>query len=769
MFFKKILFIFILLLLPIYATIAFTYSKTCTSYFLKTDNGDTINPVSGENADQPFSTKQTCGTCHDYEKISKGYHFNMDWDKADDDLFKDTDTPWLFSTGLTGSMTTVGYYQLAKKQNTSADAIDLTSFTFASNTFVTKQGYLKPSCTGCHAGGGLLEHDRDGLRYDKHLKANPELAQSFDGDYFQSKWDKSGVIEVDCFFCHSSRYNLQTRISQIKDLNFKWAGTAAAGIGQVYGKVADNQIPKVIYNKRLFNEDGSFVMPSMISRPEARNCLLCHASIDTGKRGTSWSDRLNPDVHHLAGLTCIDCHFGDINHNLAKGETLANNVRNDLDNTMRSCEECHTTGYKGATLMEHKNIRKDHLEKISCQTCHIPELNRSAIGAMYLNTGRFRKHGQINPKKFGQAQPWKPAYIKRKTGNESTEKIYPVNPIYSVLFTNKNELNQYYPLFLSEVEKAYKLCKKDLSKRTWDYDFHNISDVKLMLETLKSTLSNNKRFKHVSPCFHNAGNLYFLDKNSNVIKEKDNTWVKKIPFFSISHNVASLPKSLGANGCKDCHSDKSHMFNGSVVVDYFGDNGKPLTTTTGALLGIDTSTLQLNLFFHQYLSKILPFLLVCLFIAIVFLGFKLMCKNQKHPGFTLIVLKLLLFAALTLAAHIMIFESTSMIISLYDKLMAYSGVLRIILITISILFFIYFVQKYKTNKTLSLILNINAMLMLITGLMLYNKSFFSIKIVFIISITHGILSVLFTGIFIGFIYIKSLSTPNSESLSSVKK
>jgi Cytochrome c554 and c-prime len=776
MLFKKIFFIPVLFLLLIDISNVHSYSKTCASYFLRTDSGEIINPISGKNSDKPYSTKQTCGPCHDYEKISKGYHFNMDWDKADDNRFKNTDTPWLVSTGLTGSMTTIGYYQLAKKQNNSSDDIDLTSFAFASRSFITKQGFIKPSCAGCHAGGGLFEHDRNGLRYDEHLKANPELANSFDGDYYQSKWDKSGVIEVDCFFCHSNRYNLSTRISQIKDLNFKWAGIAAAGIGQIYGKVTDNQVPKIVYNKRLFNEDGSFVMPSMIGKPGAKNCLLCHATIDTGKRGTSWGDRLNPDTHHLAGLTCIDCHFGDINHNLAKGNTLANNVRNDLDNTMRSCEECHTTGYKGATLMKHKTIRKDHLEKLSCQACHIPQLNRSAIGAMYLNIGRFNKHGQINAKKYGQGEPWKPAYIKRKTGYKNTEKIFPVNPIYSVLFTNKNKSGQYYPLFLSEVEKAYKLCKNNLSKRDKEYDFHNIEDVKLMLTTLESALSSNKRFKQITPCFHNAGNLYSLDKNSDIVKEQDNTWVKKIPFFSISHNVAPLSKSLGKNGCKDCHSNESHMFNGPVVVDYFGDNGKPSFTTTGSLLGIDESALKVNLFFHLYLSKILPFISICLLITIAFFGFRFfylkqsnLSGGQNQSEFIFTFFLIVVFATIIVTAHLLIYGNTAIITSLGDKLMGYTGFFDIFLIIISAVLFVYFVQKYKTNKTISWILNINATFLLITGLILYNKNVFPIKIIFTIMILHGIFAVIFAGMLTWFIYLKLLPTPNSEGLSSVKK
>lgn len=72
----------------------------CPPYYLKTDEGKIINPISGENADQPYSTRQTCGPCHDYDLITKGYPFQMGWDKVRDDYRKDA--PWKLSPGMTG-------------------------------------------------------------------------------------------------------------------------------------------------------------------------------------------------------------------------------------------------------------------------------------------------------------------------------------------------------------------------------------------------------------------------------------------------------------------------------------------------------------------------------------------------------------------------------------------------------------------------------------------------------------------------------------------
>ncbi|OGR24838.1 MAG: hypothetical protein A2277_08600 [Desulfobacterales bacterium RIFOXYA12_FULL_46_15] len=606
---RTILFFIIPLACLILPVSSFGVSDPCPPFFLKTEKGEIINPMTGENADQPYSSRKTCGTCHDVDKISKGYHFMMDWDKASDDRFKNTQTPWLVSTGLTGGLITYGYFQMAKKKVSHPDEIDLTAFEFIARVPEASRGYQKPGCAGCHAGGGMMEFDRDGQRYDIRLAENPELAGTLDGDYYKSRWDKTGVIEPDCFLCHGNRYQMQTRIEQTKNLNFKWIGTAASGMGKVYGRVSEGGVPKVVYNKRLFNEDGTFYMPDMVFKPEAENCLLCHASIELGKRGNSWDDPANPDVHHLAGLTCIDCHPGDISHNFAKGNAMDGKVAGDLDNTMRSCRDCHTEGYKGATRMKHQGIRQDHLNKLSCEACHIPELKRSAVGAMFLNTGVFGKHGQADTKAFGDTKAWKPAYVIRKKDKDGIARITPVNPVLSTLFTNREETGVYVPLFLSEVEKAYEKCRDKMSDRKPAYDFHRPEDMILMLKTLTLTLTltDNKRFSTVTPQFHTGGRIYSLSPAGTLVSEEDTTWVQGLPYYSISHNVSPAGRALGAGGCKDCHSKDSHLFNGLVVTDYFGANHRPVTVSMSQFLDLSLSVRKWNRVFEYYL-KAEPFL-----------------------------------------------------------------------------------------------------------------------------------------------------------------
>lgn len=74
--------------------------RACVPFHLKTEDGKIINPLSGENADQPYSPRQTCGACHDYDKITKGYHFQQGWDRIKDDFNKTK--PWVLSDGMLG-------------------------------------------------------------------------------------------------------------------------------------------------------------------------------------------------------------------------------------------------------------------------------------------------------------------------------------------------------------------------------------------------------------------------------------------------------------------------------------------------------------------------------------------------------------------------------------------------------------------------------------------------------------------------------------------
>jgi nitrate/TMAO reductase-like tetraheme cytochrome c subunit len=753
------------------------YAEPCPTFFLRTDTGEIIDPIHAKNDSQPYSMRKTCGACHDYNLISKGYHFNMDWNLTDDNFQKNSPEPWKISSGMSGGYCTVPFRQLAKKSNSDSDEIDLTPFDFIANGPRKREALDQPGCGGCHPGGGIMENDRSGMRYDTRLAENPSLSKNLDGDYYRARWDKSGVVEVDCLFCHFAEYSTKVRNIQLKRLNYKWATVAASGIGQVNGAVKDGKKPKVIYNKRFFNEDGRIAL-DIKRKPEAENCLLCHGFIDLAKRGTTWDDPENPDVHQLAGFTCIDCHFGTIEHNFAKGDTLKSHVRDDLDNTMRNCEDCHSQGFKGAPIPKHYSIRNNHLDKLACTACHIPELNRAAMGAMVMSTGPAVKYPQLNSSKIGSEFKWKPAYLMRKRKIDSREKIFPVNLVDSILFSNEDQDGKFYPLFEGEIAKAYaKAFGQAASPGNDRLYFQSYENIAKMLATLNDTLAGNNRFKKIKPFFHLGGKVYSLDHDGKLVVQEDTTWVGEKLCFSINHNVLPSQKALGAGGCTDCHSTESHLFNGAIVTQRFGvraepqgngptttqqiaSSGSPVTTSAGELLGFNSTTLKLNSFFQYHLTRILPFLFISLVLMAVFIKFRFIRMRADGEDDTQRLLaylgrskRSLFWKTLTRAvallflvgvAHLLLFIDTGMLslfVSLYKKINIYAGGAAILIFMVAAAIY-YMLLRYKPamfegRKNLIWATNLLALLMLVSGLIQLNKNHFSVTVNLVISSVHS--------------------------------
>ncbi len=488
---------------------------------------------------------------------------------------------------------------MAKKQNNHPDEIDLTSFAFVAAGDLDKDKLAQPGCGGCHPGGGGLEIDRDGKRYDTRLKENPALAQSLDGDYYQSKWDKTGVVEADCLICHLPGYNFGERNKHLKLLNFKWAATAASGIAQVTGFIREGAQPQVVYNKRLFNEDGKIVL-DMTDPPPAENCNFCHSMSDLKKRGFSWNDPVNYDIHNSRGMNCAHCHPAiDKEHNFAKGDENVSTVRDDLDyKGFKTCQQCHYEGYLGAPRPKHLSIRPNHLDKLSCEVCHIPALHRAAGEGFDVTTGAMVNIAKIGAKKIGDEFTWRPRYQRDKQG-----KLKPVNPLLPAFYTNKNADGIYYPLFMREIKKAYTQIKDQLQdKKPNRPDLHTDAEIKLMLTALKRALTGNQRFQALSPNYHKGGLIYSLNDQGEVVKGPDHTWVGHLEGFNINHNVAPATHALGANGCADCHSTQAHMFKGQIVTDIFGPDGKPVYVSSGSLFGCQPWAFYVNQFHQNYLT-----------------------------------------------------------------------------------------------------------------------------------------------------------------------
>ena len=330
------------------------YPHSCPPFYLR----DEFDRIIDETSTLPVSVSQTCMKCHDVGTVTGGYHFQMGRDEMFDPHKVGEPAPLHKSPGMYGKWQPLYQRELAPKSFERPDEIDMTSFEFVA------------TCGICHPGGGPAQFDRGGLRYDMVMSQDPSVRTLYDGDYYDAAWHQSGSLEPDCLICHLETYEYSERAQQIKRYNFKWAATAGAGFGDVSGSVKDGEIPKVEYGKGVFRPDGRVYLT--IRRPQDRACLFCHDISGVQKRGTTWSSNYLPDVHTDIGLSCIDCHPGDIRHNFAKGYSSSQTVRDDLDGSGQSCLSCHyETGDFGAPAFDHGGLPPLHLERLSCEACHI--------------------------------------------------------------------------------------------------------------------------------------------------------------------------------------------------------------------------------------------------------------------------------------------------------------------------------------------------------------------------------------------------------------
>lgn len=559
--------------------------------------GEYINPITGENADKPFSTYWTCGTCHDYEEITKGYHFQMGWEEISDTFGVSAGEPYSLSNGFMGRWYPYAYRQLAKKENEHPDEIDLTVYDFVG---FSEGSYGTLTCGACHPGGGGLEYDRNGDRYDETLADNPELRDELDGDYYQSNWDKSGVVEADCFICHLEGYNFDARAEQLKEGNYKWAVVAGSRIGLVEGSVEDGDEPTVTYNTRFFNADGTITI-DVEWPPPSENCVFCHGRADVKKRGFSWEDIHNPDIHNAQGLSCSACHPSGLDHQFVKGDPNVSTIAGDLDGSMRDCEECHMQGYLGASVPEHKSVRPSHLERIACEACHIPSLGRAASLAMETSTGKVEFI--TNPRSAddpGDRAEWKPVYERR-----SEEVIFPLNSVVSIWWGNRDADSIIYPLFLRETEDAWNGYEDDVTDDDDDGEpeVNRIEEIAAGLKATRDALAGNARFDRIDPVLVKGRKIYSLNQAGEV-QETENTDAWSYVNFSINHNVAPARMALGANGCDDCHVQEANFFKGQRVLDPLGENNEPVTLANGRFFGCKPISFAINSFHQEILSPL---------------------------------------------------------------------------------------------------------------------------------------------------------------------
>jgi hypothetical protein len=627
----------------------------CPPFNLLDEDGHVIDPVKGANADKPYSPRQTCGKCHDYEKITKAYHFRMGaGEKPTAEM--SARCQWASTPGFYGGnwcSPAPLYNYLSPKKNASAAAMDMTSFTI-----------MSIGCGSCHPGGGSAEYDRDGKRYDRRM-ADPASGltsggdNQFDGDYYKARWAESGVVEADCLLCHLPSYKFPDRDKQLKAMNFRWAATAGAGLAVVTGSVEKGETVTVAYDKTKFDPDGT-LSPNIVREPRNEACLACHAQPGWKKRGFNFRSRT--DVHVRAGLKCVDCHpagssaddpriRGKELHEIGKGDDPGGLVRNDLNGTMRNCAHCHTTGRFGAPVAKHRWLPPLHLDAIACETCHIPERlvkpiqfqasdvfnpgtkipsKGKHLWTFYGPDGAYRNHyGYLVMEGYDDkpTEAFRP-FLARYEG-----KIYPVNRIHTawpgIEIEGQAALMQ--PK-MSDVYRMWTTHQKDpakfpeLGKITDDngdgvVEVNRPEEIDALIASVAALLGESKYpmdGKRVVWVYNER--VYTSGTQYRSIPKHE--W-EASPYGNVhkyTHDVFPARSALGINGCTDCHDPKADFFFASALKYPFDAEAKPVTEPQCCLIGVSRSWAMVGAWRETYVKPVLYGLLVALVCALVALA-----------------------------------------------------------------------------------------------------------------------------------------------------
>jgi len=372
-------------------------------------------------SDNPVSTMQTCGQCHD-TKFIQSHAFHSDLGLSHYKSTKDFNA----STGTFGKWDPLTYRYLSQPNDERLD-LSTAEWMMLNGTRVV--------------GGGPADTSREGQPLSD-LSAgtnNPETSILKDGTPTVWNWNNSGTMEMNCFLCHLESPNTTARADAIHAGDFGVANTATL-LGL---KIVSQSGDTFTWNATAFNDNGEVKSEFLnIQDPTNSNCAVCHGEIHTdintpltitagdlnnpqtattgqvisGQKisdsGLNLSNKAELDrawdIHAQRQLQCTDCHYAlnnparaqdatsanpkhllydprtlDISeylqrpdHNFARGQSAQFNVAPELKGTMRRCDSCHDANKGHADWLPYIDT---HMNAVACETCHIPQMYAPTI------------------------------------------------------------------------------------------------------------------------------------------------------------------------------------------------------------------------------------------------------------------------------------------------------------------------------------------------------------------------------------------------------
>jgi len=234
-----------------------------------------------------------------------------------------------------------------------------------------------------------------------------------------SRWEVSGKVEINCLGCHSASPLQDQRewAIQMARENFRWAATAASGLGEVGGMASRLPGTWLVYDG-LNPDDTEWAVPpfveydltqfdskhqaflDVVHEPPDNRCLYCHSIHFVDK--ARWARQ--QDVHAAAGIGCADCHRNGLDHQMIRGYESEAAERGESSRAEFTCQGCHIPesvedeprrGRMGAPYPAHKGFPPIHFEKLSCTACHSgPWPGEEPVRVRTSRANRLGIHGQ---------------------------------------------------------------------------------------------------------------------------------------------------------------------------------------------------------------------------------------------------------------------------------------------------------------------------------------------------------------------------------------
>jgi len=522
----------------------------------------------------PFSTKQTCLPCHDYQKISSGLHFNST--KANVPPGRRSQ-PWIFADQRTATQIPLSYRPWPGTYR--PEQIGLSTL-----QFVQIFGRQMP-------GGGA--GDDDSLQ-------SPETFM---------RWMVSGNLEINCLSCHDAEagHDQAEYATQVARQNFRWAASASSGFAwvrgsalampdnyNIYGTLLDNSTtipPSVTYDETRFNAQGK-VLFNLVRKIPNERCYFCHSTKSLHESSTEkWTT--DEDVHIAAGMLCVDCHRNGLDHAMVRGydgeaDGSTGSPSKKLMAATLTCRGCHLgdessaiphAGRLGAPYPKHAGIPPIHFEKLSCTACHSGTWPEGK--APRVKTSQAHGLGTHGVNKSDGALPhiMSPVFVQGSDGKIAPHKMFwpafwarldkssPNGRAVSLprsasegLRSGAESNGTVEPIAYADVRSVTaKIIEKD-TLGVGDWPPLISSQITEILRALAAQDSGRTQ-----PVYISGGKLYRIDE-SGKLSEEDHPAAQPYS-WAIAHDVRPAAQSLGVRGCGDCHDTDAPFYFGEVTID----------------------------------------------------------------------------------------------------------------------------------------------------------------------------------------------------------